>query len=74
MALFDADGDMASGRFVDDVEAVRSGTILAHDQKAYNKWKVDVARRTGRKSGKDLAQLAKDFGGQVVQGDFEFRH
>lgn len=64
---------MATDRFAEDVEAVRSGTILAHDANAYTRWRSDVNRRSGRKVGRNLAQLAHDFGGQVIVGGFEFR-
>jgi hypothetical protein len=80
VALLDADSDTAPGRFADEVETVRSGYILARDAKTYNLWRRDVDRRTGRVSGRNLGQLARDFGGtvgtggSVVRGGFEFRN
>lgn len=66
-------------RFVDEVEVVRSGYTLARDPKAYRRWRRDVERQSGRVHGKDLAALAKAFGGQVgggavVRDEFEFRN
>ena len=75
MALFRADSDDAATRFADEVEVVRSGYALARDPKAYGSWRRDIDRRTGRRAeGKSMAQLARDFGGQVVTGDLEFRN
>lgn len=77
MALLAADGEQTVERYVDEVEKVRSGYILARDPKAYGRWRRDVDRRARRPIGKDLAQLAKAFGGttgMVVRGDFEFRN
>jgi hypothetical protein len=73
VALLDADSDGANLRFADEVETVRSGYILARDPKQYNRWRRDVDSRSGRKPGRNLAQLAHHFGGSVVAGDFEFR-
>lgn len=57
------------------IEAVRAGSLLARDRKAYQRWRWSADRRAGRKpAGKNLAQLAQDFGGNVTTGDFEFRH
>jgi hypothetical protein len=67
-------------RFTEAVEAVRTGYIFARDQKAYDRWSSDIALRSGRPpTGKPLAQLARDLGGQtdglqVVRGQFEFRN
>lgn len=77
MALFDADADGANARFAEAVEIVRSGQILARDQKAYGRWRRDVDRQTGRPpDGKGLAALAGVLGSglQVVRGEFEFRN
>lgn len=75
VALLDADSDGANLRFADEVEVVRSGYFLARDPKAYTRWRSGVDRRSGaRPVGKPLADLARDFGGQVTHGDFEFRN
>jgi hypothetical protein len=68
--------EAARHRFTDAVEAVRVGTILAHDAKQFGRWQADVARQAGHPgAGKDLAKLARDFGGgHVEQGGFEFRN
>lgn len=65
-------GDEAEARFADSIEALRAGTIFAHDAKQYGRWRS--RRRTGATPGKDLAALARDFGGNVTAGGFEFRH
>ena len=62
------------GRFSELVEAARAGYIFAHDAKQYSRWRADSDRKSGRKPGRDLAQLARDFGGQVEHGGFEFRN
>lgn len=60
----------------DLIEAVRAGTLFAHDQKAYDRWR---AEHSGH-GGKSLRDLARDLGGgqpggiQVVRGEFEFRN
>jgi hypothetical protein len=57
------------------VEAVRAGTIFAHDGKQHARWRGATDRRAGRKrTGKQLRDLARDFGGQVTVGGFEFRN
>lgn len=62
-------------RFDAAVEAVRVGTIVAHDAKQYTRWRSEAARRSGHDTSLDLAQLARDFGGgHIVKGDFEFRN
>ena len=79
-AAQDRVADEASVRYDSQVEAVRAGQILAHDKKQYERWRSDVARRSGqRQEGKTLAQLARDLGGEIagvsVERDgFEFRH
>lgn len=68
------------GRFTEAVEAVRAGTIFAHEAKQYDRWRADVARRTGqRQPGKNLSQLARDLGAEiggvaVERGGLEFRN
>lgn len=51
MALLDAAIDRleeeATSEFETMVEAVRSGTILAHDSKAYQRWRSKIGRRKG---------------------------
>lgn len=75
VALLDADSDGANLRFADEVEAVRSGYILARDPKAYRGWRSGIDRRSGIKpAGKSLADLARSAGGNVVRGEFEFRN
>lgn len=78
VALFDADQDalaaQATATFANAVEAVRSGTIFTRDARAYDRWRADLDRASGnRPSGKSIAQLARDLGGHVVAGEFEFR-
>lgn len=76
-SLFAQDGEQVVERYVDEVEKVRSGYLLARDPKAYRRWRRDVDRKTRRPVGKDLAQLAQAFGGtagMVVRGEFEFRN
>jgi hypothetical protein len=76
--LFDEDADGATGRWADEVEAVRAGYVLARNPKGYQQWRSSVDRVSGRRpDGKPLSQLARDFGGvglQIVRGEFEFRN
>ena len=79
VALFDADADEATARWADGVETVRSGYVLGRSIKAYESWRRDVDRKTGRSpQGGSLADLARSLGGggglQVVRGEFEFRN
>jgi hypothetical protein len=56
------------------------GTIFAHDATQHARWRSDVDRHSRQPQlGKNLAQLARDFGGQpggleVVRGQFELRN
>lgn len=74
--------DEARARFTEATEAARIGAIFAQDAKQYSRWRAEVDRRSPRgatKGGKDLAQLARDFGGAapgglaIVRGGLEFR-
>jgi hypothetical protein len=55
------------------VEAARLGFIFGHDQKQYAKWRLASEVGTGA-SQRGLDDLARDFGGSVSRGGFEFRH
>jgi hypothetical protein len=64
----------AQAEFDSMVEGVRAGTIFAHDGKQHARWRAESDRRAHRKpTGRNLAQLAHDFGGNIVVGEFEFR-
>jgi len=61
--------------FEDAIEAVRAGTIVAHDAKAYNRWKTDVTRRSGGADTRQgLRALKLAAGGNVTTDGFEFRN
>lgn len=64
--------DDAQARFDEAIEAVRVGTIFAHDAKQYARWQTRPSKRVP--AGRDLAKLALELGGQVVHGEFEFRN
>lgn len=70
-AAVDRVRDRTNNEFDIAVEAVRAGTIFAGDNNQHARWRAASARHA---TGKDLAQLARDFGGQVARGDFEFRN
>lgn len=76
-AAYDRRADHAQADFASMVEAVRAGSIFATSSdgnRQHARWQADSARRAGRRAaGKDLAQLARDFGGLVERGGFEFR-
>ena len=49
--------------FVDAVEAVRMGTLFAHDGTQYTHWRANVARQSGQKpdGATTIEQLARDY-------------
>lgn len=76
--MFDAASDRlqqaADQRFHEMVEAVRAGTVLAHDQKAYSRWRSDVKRSNApADTKKGLAELIRAAGG-VVRDHSELRN
>jgi hypothetical protein len=64
----------ARARSAELVEAVKAGTVFAHDQKQYGKWRAAVDRESRARPAKGLEQLRADFGGNVERGGFEFRN
>jgi hypothetical protein len=65
MALLDADQDLlteqVTARFAEAIEAVRAGTIFAHEQQQYSRWRRDLERRDGTTNRTTLEQLAREF-------------
>jgi hypothetical protein len=43
------------------VEAGRTATIFAYDQKQYGRWRRDADRGSGRAVGTTIEQLAREF-------------
>lgn len=77
VAYMDAAQDRvtADGRaaHVSAVEAARLGAIFAQDGKQYARWRADAELAAGQPQ-RGVEDLARDFGGNVSRGGFEFRH
>lgn len=73
MAFLDAAQDRLLAEFNTDVETVRAGTILAHDQRAFERWQRTTQRQP-KADGTGLNALVGIAGARIERGGFEFRN